>query len=307
MATTVAPLRQAGWPSLADAVRRTVAYADIFEYPLSADEVFRFLPVASARPMVDRTIAALVEDGVLREHDGQLFLPGRDDLVRVRRERGIIAQQRWRRARRYGRVIWALPFVRMVAITGALAMNNCPPGDDIDFLVVTEAGRLWTTRGMIVLVCRIARLGGDTLCPNYLLSENALRLDGQDLYAAHELVQMIPLHGRETAARLWAENSWCRVMLPHARPAVPGGDEDRLPPVVGGLKRAGERILRLPLAKRVERWERRRKIARLSALVPPGNQEALYTADVCKGHDRGHGRRIMTLLAFQTTEGGADR
>jgi hypothetical protein len=284
--------------SAIEAVLQTVAYADIFDYPLTAEEVFTYLPAAADRDAVDAAIAALLAGGTGLATDGEyLFLPARENLPDVRRGRAPHAARAWKRARRYGKVFWALPFVRMVAVTGALAMDNIEPRDDIDFLIVTEPGRLWTVRGLIVLVCRGARLFGDTLCPNYLISTRALRLDGHDLYGAHELAQMVPLHGIEVTARLWEENPWCAAILPNARMRALRRRRGAPPPGLSTVKRLAEFLLRLPPGDWVEEWEQRRKIAKLSARVPPGVDEALYTADVCKGHDSGHGGRVMALLA----------
>ena len=55
----------------------------------------------------------------------------------------------------------------------------------------------------------------------------------------------------------------------------------------------GQAALNLPPDRAIERWEQRRKIARLSRGAPPGAGETLYTPDVCKGHADGHGSRIM--------------
>jgi hypothetical protein len=69
-------------------------------------------------------------------------------------------------------------------------------GRDLDFLVVTLPGRLWLCRGMAMLLVRLARRLGDELCPNYFITTQALAFPSQDLYSAHELVQMAPLFDR---------------------------------------------------------------------------------------------------------------
>jgi hypothetical protein len=195
-----------------------------------------------------------------------------------------------------------LPYVRMVAVTGALAMNNVEPRDDIDFLIVTEPERLWITRGMILLIARCARMWGDTLCPNYIISSRALRFGRRDPYTAHELAQMTPLHGGEIARRLWQENEWCRDLLPNAQWRDDSIADDRVPPVSMRLKSLGQALLDLPPGTFLERWERRRKIDKLSG-DGSGSGEALYTADVCKGHAHGHGARIMDRWTAQIAEG----
>jgi hypothetical protein len=217
----------------------------------------------------------------------------------------------WRRARRYAGLIWAIPFVRLIAVTGALAVDNVEPGDDIDFLIVTEPGRLWLTRGLTILLCKIARRRGQRLCPNYLLSTRALHLEQHDLYTAHELVQMAPLHGTPVTLRLWSENRWFQDFLPNAV-TTPPTDRDRLPIALAAFKLLGERILRLPAFDAVERWERERKITRLGRVATQGRAlqaaggEAVFNEDVCKGHCHGHGRRVLRLYAERLEGAGTD-
>ena len=67
-----------------------------------------------------------------------------------------------------------------------------------------------------MLVVRFAAVRGVTLCPNYLLSESALALPEHDLYTARELLQMVPVAGRDVWARMLAANAWWRDYLPNA-------------------------------------------------------------------------------------------
>lgn len=286
--------------SLQEAIQWTVLYGGIFDYPLTLDEVHRFLMApGGSRAEVEVAVGeALVRGGL--ETDGLfLYPPGRSDSVTTRLRRGQYARQAWRRAHFYARLIWTLPYVRMVAVTGALAMDNVEKADDIDFLIVTEPGRLWMTRGMILMLARLARARGDTLCPNFMISARALQLEQRDLYTAHELAQMAPIHGGRVAERLWTENAWCRDFLPNAWWRGDDCTDDSLPRILIASKALGQVLLDRPLGSLIERWEQRRKIATLSRGAPLHVRETLYTADVCKGHADGHGSRVMDLWAME--------
>jgi hypothetical protein len=66
------------------------------------------------------------------ETDGEfVFRKGERRIVAMRGERKQHAENLWRRALLYGRIIAAIPYVRMIAVTGALSMDNVDPGDDI--------------------------------------------------------------------------------------------------------------------------------------------------------------------------------
>ncbi|RPI99896.1 MAG: hypothetical protein EHM39_05740, partial [Chloroflexi bacterium] len=176
-----------------DAVMRTAAYADVFDYPLSAAEIHRYLTgVRATIETVEQTLQAGL---LIPSPQGYYTLPNRAELVGVRRRREQIARRMWPQAIHYGRAIARLPFVRMIAVTGSLAMNNVEDYPDIDYFIITAPGRLWMARAMVLAVARVAALRGIRLCPNYLVTEDALVFPDRTLYAAHELTQMIPLFG----------------------------------------------------------------------------------------------------------------
>src|SRR5262249_28342374 len=128
---------ETGRAALERAIVQTLAYADVFDYPLNADEVHRYLIGAHAsRGTIRGLLGELTPKLAARE--GRYFtLPGHEHTVEMRKSRAQHAAPFWRKAVHYGRLIGGLPFVRMVAVTGALAMDNLAD-DDIDYLIVTE-------------------------------------------------------------------------------------------------------------------------------------------------------------------------
>jgi hypothetical protein len=284
-----------GRAALERAIVQAVAYADVFDYPLTADEVHRYLiGVAASRG----TIRTMLSNGRLVPHllarSGRYFtLVGRERAVDTRRGRATTAADYWRRAVRYGHVMGNLPFVRMVAVTGALAMDNMADGD-IDYLIVTEPGRLWICRALVVALVRAAALRGTQLCPNYFLSERALELGERNLFIAHEVAQMVPLAGIETYQRLRTLNRWTDAFLPNA-----GGPPRRVAPVEPRPSRARkivEHTLRSPVGGGLERWEMARKIRKLGRRSN-GHAEAAFGPDWCKGHFDDHGQ--LTLARYE--------
>lgn len=275
---------------IADSALCTLAYAAIFGFPLAADEVHRYLVARRAEPQeVSRALERLVAAGRARGQDGYFGLAGAD-LGRRRRETAM-CDRAWRRARRWGRAIARLPFVRMVAVTGALAAEN-PDGGDFDYFVVTRPGRLWLARAWIIQrVVRPARLFGDVVCPNYLLAEHRLAFAERDAFVAREVAQMVPLAGFDVYRRLREENAWVERLLPNAAGPPPRGAaaEDLGPRSPSRFESA----LSGRLGERLERWERTRKIAELERRHGRGSVESELHESACKGHFAEHGRRIL--------------
>ena len=286
--------------SLERGVVEALAYADVFDWPLTAAEIHRYLPVAATLGEV----VAAVEPGApvssLVERAGDLaMLRGRAELAGIRRQRTRHSRVLWPRAIAWARMVGRLPFVRMVAVTGSLAVGSARDKDDVDLFVITADGRLWLTRAMTMLIVRAARLRGLRLCPNYLLAVSALRLSDRTLFTARELVQMVPVTGGEVYAELLAGNAWYREFLPNADLSAPRTQSPRTqsprPGMLGLLGRLMEAALRSRAADRLERWEMKRKTQQLC--TTSASTETRYDATCCKGHADEHGRHV--LAAFE--------
>lgn len=277
-------------PQVRDGVLAALAYADVFAWPLSASEIHRTLPVQATAHEVERALDLLVTGGTVARRDGLHVLWGRTELIGERRQRAVASTRLWRRANRCGRVIGVLPFVRMVAISGSLAVDAADADADIDLFIVTADGRLWTTRALVLLLTRVTSWGRgrrSPLCPNYLVVESALTLTNRDRFTAHELVQLVPLVGNDVYDELLERNAWFREHLPNH----PGNGPARLAVDHRPARSRIERLLRGPSVERFERWEMRRKVARLGGDDPV--VDARFDERTCKGHVDGHRPRIL--------------
>lgn len=278
---------------LRNSILQTVAYADVFDYPLTITEIHRYLTgMRASRSDVEHELGA---GSFLSANEGYYMLPGRESLSQVRQRREKTASTMWHPAMGYGNVIAYMPFVRMVAITGSLAMNNVDRDPDIDYFIVTSRGRLWTVRAMALALARAAAVQGIRLCPNYLVSEDALVFPQHTLYAAHELVQMVPIFGLEMYERICWLNGWKNRFLPNAQGLPPLTAQVRMLHRNETVGSFFENALRMPPAVWFERWEMDRKIRRLSR-EQSDSPESSFAADYCKGHNLQHGQKTEQVL-----------
>ncbi|MGD8792167.1 MAG: hypothetical protein PVF47_06405 [Anaerolineae bacterium] len=289
---------------LGEAILHTLVYADLFDYPLRTREIHRYLTGHTASlARVKGYLEANGGFGYLHSSPPFWFLAGREHLVDLRREREAFSQVLWRQARWYGKLIAMMPFVRLVAVTGSLAMNNASgPQDDIDLLIVATRNRVWLARGLAISIVHLARRFGVELCPNYVLAEHKLEMGEPNLYTAHELAQLVPLYGAGIYRRLLERNAWVVDFLPNALPRQGNVRE------AGAAARLGQRTLEAALGGRLgavlERREQARKIPRLRQIADErGGKGTLYTPDLCKGHADDHAtsiyRRYIARLAAQ--------
>jgi hypothetical protein len=277
-----------------------VAYSDVFDYPLNVHGIHRYLVrVQASRADIEDALrnGPLVPQWLCSQR-GFYFLPGREFTVGTRLRRAETARRLWPKALRYGRAIASLPFVRMVAVTGTLAMNNVDPGADIDYLLVTVSQRLWLARSLSIAMVYTGRLERVTICPNYVLSVDALEQFEHSLFVAHELAQMVPLYGLDTYRTLIQANGWAREHLPNAFGADLGPPSARTAPVSKALKRGMEVVLGRGLGDMWERREGQAKIQELCAqAATSGTGGATFTFEACKGHMEDHGARIAEAFS----------
>ncbi|MBE0672428.1 MAG: hypothetical protein IH588_17775 [Anaerolineales bacterium] len=273
-----------------NAILETLAYSDVFDYPLTLDELHRFLTTSATQIEIQEQVADMKSVSAL---EGYYFLAGRSEIVLIRQQRERDSHKAYRRALFYGRILGGLPFIRMVALTGSLAMLNLTTNRDMDYMLVAKPGRVWTARAFALLLARIAHLIGDVICPNVIVSGNALEWSAKNLYTAHEFAQMISVSGGGAFNALRVVNSWIKDFLPNI-------DTDPSPlDSRSSLHRRFQFILECPLDGKfgdvLEAWEMNRKIARFKKQANYG-AETNFSADVCQGNFNHHS--LWTLKAY---------
>jgi hypothetical protein len=291
-------------PDLERAIIEALAYSDIFEYPLQLDELHRYLPMRADADEVSVALKSLTDR--VGNQDGYYYLHGRAEIVHIRKHREARSQELLPHAIRYGKILGTLPFVRMVGLTGSLAVMNVSKNADFDYMLVVQQGRVWTARLFAMVVNRVARLFGYTLCPNLIVAETALEWSLHDLYSARELYQMVPVTGMDVYQKVMKANEWAKDFLPNAvlslRGATKGSDE-AISSTVTGIASSGhallamtEWVLRSKLGDKLEAWEMNRKIAKFSK-QPGFGEETIFNAEVCQGNFHHH--RKWTHEVFQ--------
>jgi hypothetical protein len=202
------------------AILCSVAYASLFDYPLTPAELrTALIGVAVADECtLERWIATTPRLSRAIERVDGFFVPrGRADLVGVRRAREAHSRALLAASRPALRSLMALPFVRTVALSGSLAHLNADEGADLDLFVIAAPGRAWL---VMVAALVMARLGGwrRRLCLNYVLSERRLPVGPKDLFTANQIVHLQPVFGCETYRRFLSANPFVHRIYPNFEP-----------------------------------------------------------------------------------------
>ena len=199
-------------------VLRTLLYFDIFNYPLKTREVFRFLGTNNVNErIVCRNLDELVAEGLIFRFD-HFYTVQNDPALISRRIRGNrMAENSMVLARRQARKIAGFPFVRAVMASGSLSKGYMDEKSDLDFFVVTEPGKLWIARTLLVMYKRIFLFNSHKhFCVNYFVDHDHLRIEESNLFTATELATVIPLYNWNAYLDLQQQNlTWLKDFFPN--------------------------------------------------------------------------------------------
>lgn len=292
------------------AILRTVLYADVFNFPMKVEEIHHFLigDEPASLSQVQQTIHRSISLKQHLEYVGQYVVySGRSELIDVRKVREEASQKLWPQAVKWGKRLAQLPFVRMVALTGALAVRNAADhDDDLDYILVTAANRVWIARAFAILMVRIGRLYGVTLCPNFVLAESALAQNRRDIFTAHEVAQMVPVFGQDVYRRFREENEWVYNQLPNAIDPFFDTPETKSNRMNVIIKRWLERILGGSAGDWLENWEYRRKLRRFAPDMQKPHSSAKLDTTQVKGHFDDHGHPVLQKYYARLRECGLE-
>lgn len=199
----------------------SLLYHDLFGFPLTAGELIKWS--AGEKAYVPNW-----EERRINSKGGYYFLGDDEAVVYKRLLKKRISRRKIRIAKKAARILSLIPFIKAIAVTGALAMENAADENDIDLLIITKKGRLWTSRFLVYFVLCTLRFAlrrpkdkqqKDKLCLNMWLDEGALSWDWHDrnIYTAHEIAQIKPLLNKDkTYEKFIAKNAWIHDYWPNA-------------------------------------------------------------------------------------------
>ncbi len=252
------------------AILRTLAYFDLFSYPLTSWELWKWgigkqeedLRFSQLREVLHNSPLLQSKIG---QQSGFFFLHGREEIVVTRQARYRLALLKAKRARKIVRTLVRFPFIQAVALCNSMGLANARPESDLDLFILCRPGHLWLVRFLTTAYARLRNIRPkpehreDTVCLSFFLSTDHLSLLQyllpEDPYFTMWLATLVPLYDPQGQfSKLWQANPWCAAKLPHAQPRAlapqraitPSWVARLLAPVVGWqwLERVVEKIQR---------------------------------------------------------------
>lgn len=212
--------------TIKEALLATIAYADVFDYPLTISELATWLIIGTQHTGIIQNAVESIPD--VRMKDGYVYLKGKQAIVKVRKNRERFAVQKMALAERSAALLKHIPTIVLVGVTGGLAMKNADEHDDIDLYIATTEKTMWVTRFLATVLLEIYAIRRkpnsleirNKICLNMYVDKEhlAVPVKERDLFSAHEVLQLVPLWDRDGAYdKFISANWWVKKYLPKAR------------------------------------------------------------------------------------------
>lgn len=210
--------------NLAEAILKTFAFFDTFDYPLTAFEVWHLCSFKADFLEIQNCLEEDFLSSRLAQKNGFYFFKGRESIVEHRRRFAILAEKKMRRARLALRLWRFIPGLKGVAVCNNFYYHS---ESDVDVLVITDENSLWLTRFLVTIATHFAGLRmdrkkiNDQVCLSFFVSKkgldfSSLMLQDGDPYFVYWFAFLDPLYDDGVFAQLWEENEVIRKKLPNA-------------------------------------------------------------------------------------------
>lgn len=204
-------------PLLSQNLLKTLAYYDIFSYPLTKDEIFyNTYTNGDTKESTFDEIDNLTKNGLIHFNNGFYSICNNQYYSEKRVKGNRRALGRIKSAKFYSKLISKFPFVRAVLISGSLSKGYMDEDADIDYFVVTKSNRLWISRFLLMLFKKTILLNSKkNFCINYYITTDNLEIENKNIYSAIELASLLPMYNSDIYHQLLSANQWIKKYVPN--------------------------------------------------------------------------------------------
>ena len=212
-----------------EAIFRTVAFFDMFDYPLTANEIWKYLWQAPGVAMRELLEELDGEDwkNIVAMKNGFYFLTGREAIAEERMRRYSYADRKFKKAMRIAKIFRFIPWIRMIAVANLIGAHNLKDGSDIDFFIIVKKNKIWLVRfftNLTTIMLGLRPRPGslrDKICLSFYLSEENMDLerfliDEQDVNFVYFAAGLTPIYVHDfNLEKFYKANSWIKKYLPN--------------------------------------------------------------------------------------------
>jgi predicted nucleotidyltransferase len=197
-------------------ILKTLGYFDLFQYPLTGQEICLFNSTVVTNAAVNTELELLLTDKVVFKLDEFYSLQNNNLLANRRHNGNKLALEHLKTAQHVSKFLSGFPYVKAVAVSGSLSKNFATNKTDIDFFIITAANRLWIARTCMHLYKKLTFLTGrqNWFCMNYYVDEEAMEIKEKNIFTAMEIVTLLPMYGKDCLDEFIKINKWTDSYFP---------------------------------------------------------------------------------------------
>lgn len=213
-------------------MRATLCYFDIFDYPLTEFEIWRFLfwPNGQATlHQIMKELEILVSQKKIENKTGFYFLPNRSLLVDSRLARHPRNITNWKKSQKLFSHLTQIPYFKAAALCNMFALNNQKETSDIDVFIITSKKRIWSTRAIVTFFTwlrgqwRHGKKIAKRFCLSFYITEDNLdlsfmRREPYDIYLVYWIATLAFVKDDHMQEKFFQANSWIKNFLPNFEP-----------------------------------------------------------------------------------------
>ncbi|PLX26475.1 hypothetical protein C0581_04400 [Candidatus Parcubacteria bacterium] len=215
---------------LETSIIQTLTYFDLFDHPLTEEELFRLLwqpPEGLEYGFFLEQLKTFEESLYIENSQGFWYLKGRKSILGHRQSRIKLVEEKMKIANRGIKKLRWIPFVRSVFVCNTVASAIADSDSDIDVFIVVRKNRLWLTRMLVTLslslfgLRRTKKKIKNKICLSFYVTDDKLNLKQvtigeSDIYLIYWIAQLIPLYDPDNLLlSIQKANTWVKSYVPH--------------------------------------------------------------------------------------------
>jgi hypothetical protein len=203
--------------ALQESILKAVTYFDIFQYPLTAEEIQCFMDTSCSTEQLEYLLQELLRDEIIFKTQDFYTLHKNSSLGAKRIKENTAAKKQLTRAKKIAKFLTWFPFIKGIAISGSLSKQVAKEDSDIDFFIITKGNRLWLSKIFFTSFIKCASLVGfeKWFCLNYVIDETYLEVAEKNIFTATEIITLMPLQDPSLFNKFFEANNWIYNFFPN--------------------------------------------------------------------------------------------
>lgn len=214
---------------LAQSIQQTMLWFDVFDYPLTKEELYKYLWKPPRLPYHEFVLQLERHlPDTITSTDGFYHRVGRQDTINCRQQQVRFIEKKIRIAKRAAKILRYIPFTKAMFVCNTVAGGYTNKDSDIDVFIIIKEKHLWFTRLLITMVLSLFRLRrtkttiANKICLSFYITDHNLNLQTvaheQDIYMMYWISQLIPIYDPDNIREdIFKKNTWAFNHIPHAK------------------------------------------------------------------------------------------